>query len=139
MISKLRAISDDKKRLLGNFFSLSVLQGANYLLPLNETPNPAGFRMLFYAMERGKAVIITSTKHVNEYFPDNKSLIKVKPCDYLELKKAMESLDNDNNLIIEIGTNARKLVENHYTSREYITHLFENIEILLNEKIKDGD
>lgn len=32
MISKLRAISDDKKRLLGNFFSLSVLQGANYLL-----------------------------------------------------------------------------------------------------------
>jgi len=38
MIEKLKAISDDKKRLVSNFFSLSVLQGANYLLPLITLP-----------------------------------------------------------------------------------------------------
>jgi len=38
VIGKLRAISDDKKRLFSNFFSLSVLQGANYLLPLITLP-----------------------------------------------------------------------------------------------------
>ena len=38
MIEKLKTISDDRKRLIGNFFSLSVLQGANYLLPLITLP-----------------------------------------------------------------------------------------------------
>jgi PST family polysaccharide transporter len=38
MIDKLKGISDDKKRLLSNFFSLSFLQGANYLLPLITLP-----------------------------------------------------------------------------------------------------
>jgi polysaccharide transporter, PST family len=38
MISKLRGLSDDKKNLLSNVFSLSVLQGASYILPLITLP-----------------------------------------------------------------------------------------------------
>jgi len=38
MINKLKGVSDDGKRLLSNFFSLSALQGANYLLPLITLP-----------------------------------------------------------------------------------------------------
>ena len=40
MINKIKnlANTEDKKRLLSNFFSLSVLQGANYILPLITLP-----------------------------------------------------------------------------------------------------
>lgn len=40
MIKKIKNIAntEDKKRLLSNFFSLSVLQGANYILPLITLP-----------------------------------------------------------------------------------------------------
>ncbi len=40
MINKIKNIAntEDKKRLLSNFFSLSVLQGANYILPLITFP-----------------------------------------------------------------------------------------------------
>lgn len=40
MINKIKNIAntEDKKRLLSNFFSLSVLQGANYILPLITLP-----------------------------------------------------------------------------------------------------
>lgn len=40
MLSKIKNIAntEDKKRLLSNFFSLSILQGANYILPLITLP-----------------------------------------------------------------------------------------------------
>ena len=40
MINKIKNIANtkEKKRLLSNFFSLSVLQGANYILPLITFP-----------------------------------------------------------------------------------------------------
>ena len=40
MLNKIKSLAntEDKKRLLSNFFSLSVLQGANYILPLITLP-----------------------------------------------------------------------------------------------------
>jgi len=40
MLNKIKNIAntEDKKRLLSNFFSLSILQGANYILPLRIFP-----------------------------------------------------------------------------------------------------
>ena len=38
MITKFKNISEDKKRLLSNFFSLTALQGVNMVLPLITLP-----------------------------------------------------------------------------------------------------
>ena len=40
MLNKIKSLTntEDKKRLMSNFFSLSVLQGANYILPLITLP-----------------------------------------------------------------------------------------------------
>jgi len=38
MINRLKTLENNKKRLLTNFFSLSILQGTNYLLPLTTFP-----------------------------------------------------------------------------------------------------
>ena len=48
---------------------LSLVSRAKYIvLPLKDSIHPVGLRMLFYAMERGKACIVTRTLTISEYF-----------------------------------------------------------------------
>jgi PST family polysaccharide transporter len=67
-IFKIRKISADYKRLLSNFFSLSVLQGLNYLFPLITMPYLTRvLGMDKYGLVSYAAVIISYFQMVTDY------------------------------------------------------------------------
>jgi len=104
---------------------LDLVSRAKYIvLPLKDSIHPVGLRMLFYAMERGKACIVTNTKTISEYFSENSPLIVVPPGDSESLRNAMDFLDSNFDEIRNLGIQSRKLVEKKFTSRNYIVNTY---------------
>lgn len=112
---------------------MDLICKAKYIvIPLKETINPVGLRMLFFSMERGKTVIVTKTKPINEYFKDTDPLILVAPYDSSDLKNAMETLDKDLKQIRSLGRRAREFTKNNYTSEGHIKKAYQ---IILNTNL----
>jgi glycosyltransferase involved in cell wall biosynthesis len=107
---------------------LRLIARAKYLvLPLKESRHSAGGRSLFYALERGKAVIVSKTEFVEEYFTGSDAVLKVPIGDPEALRLAMLSLSNNPEATVSLGRKAREFVEHNYTSEAYITHFYEAI------------
>lgn len=105
-----------------------LVVAAKYIvLPLNDSYHPVGLRMLLYAFERGKACIVTETKTIREYFPDEYPLKVVPANDPVRMRQAIEDFDLNPCEVKKRGLAGRALAEQKFTSEKYITQAFQKI------------
>jgi len=104
---------------------LNLMKKAKYILiPLKDTENPVGFRILFYALQLKKAVIMTKTKHAAEYFPRNPPLVFVSPGDIKAVEDEMKKLENHPQTIEPLAKKAAFMLKNNFTSEYYIKTMY---------------
>jgi len=85
-----------------------------YLLPTYAEGFP---NSLLEAMAAGMAVITTNIPQISCLAEDGKEFLLMNPGSSTEFERLLTGLMNDKNRIKELGTNARKLVEEKYSQR----------------------
>ena len=91
------------------------------VIPLRDLPQPSGQSATLQAMACGKAVIVTRTCGFwdPQRLGENEHLRTVVPGDANALEQAVWTLFNDPERAREIGVNARKCVEQHYSEAQF--------------------
>ena len=98
------------------------------IIPLKDVLHVGGQKVLLEAFAAGKPVIVTRTAAMEDYVKDGKTGILVKPHNPEELKEAISSLLQNENLRKYLGHNARKEFETTYNPREIGKKVSELIE-----------
>ena len=98
------------------------------VIPLKDTIRAGGQSVLLEAFAAGKPVIATRTSGMEDYVEDGKTGILVKHNSPKELKIAIYSLLQNENLRKYLGHNARKAFETTYNIREIGKRVSEIIE-----------
>ena len=75
-------------------------------------------------MELGKAMIVTRRNPILEIYGENPPFIYVESKNYIDLRNAINELDNNEDKIISLGQKAREWSFNNHTSSEYINSLW---------------
>ncbi len=86
------------------------------VIPLHQTRTASGVTSLLEAMSMGKAVIIAGTAGILDYVEDGRTAMLYRPGDHLELGRQVDYLLEDENLRAEIGRQARRHVQRHFTT-----------------------
>ena len=107
-----------------------LYRGAYFVvIPLKDVDQPSGQSATLQAMACGKAVILTRTQGLWE--PDQmhhlESCYLVRPDDVNGLREAISYLSDHPGEAMRIGQNARRLVEERYSSRRFATDLERHI------------
>ena len=87
-------------------------ESAFVVVPLYDNDFQAGVTTLLEAMAMGKAVIITRTQGQTDVIQNGETGIYVSPADVGELKSAIETLQGNPALCLQMGMKARQWVEN---------------------------
>jgi len=99
------------------FFKL-IRESKIVVIPLKDGPRAGGQSVLLESFAAGKPVIATGTAGMKDYIEDGKTGILVKPNNPKELKLAISSLLENENLRKYLGRNARKAFETTYNLQE---------------------
>jgi len=96
------------------------------VIPLPETGVNSGLRILFFALELGKPIIIAKTRAIQEYFPIEEPFLTYPPGDVEQLIRQMNRLRNGEELRKKLGCDARVFVENNLLSSKHFETLWNN-------------
>jgi glycosyltransferase involved in cell wall biosynthesis len=101
--------------------------------PLKDVAQPTGQSASLQAMACGKCVVLSAIQGLweSEYLRHGETCYLVKPGDVADLQRALEYLMAHTDEAQRIGQNARRLVEQRYTSQHFARSLETSIESLL--------
>jgi len=142
-------LTDKQKKMAGP--NVMLYADRNYGLPFDDllnlynqahlvvithhgTPHPFGINALLEAMAMGKAVILTEGTGIDIDPATFGFGLKVPPHDPMALKKAIQTLLSDKDLLDKMGSKARELVEQKFNTRNMGQTLYCGIKDALNRR-----
>lgn len=104
-------------RSYGNYVGLRRLyaEAACVVVPLYDAVHACGYAVIAEAMAMGKPVITTKIAGHSDYILDGETGFYVPPGDAAALRSRITQLLDSPALAAEMGRNARRLMEEHYT------------------------
>jgi len=93
------------------------------VVPLVETLNASGVSTVLEAGAMGKALIVSNTEAMRNYFVPNETCLAVPPGDVTALREAIDRLSRDIGLRQTLGRNARNFVSSRFANRPFAERL----------------
>jgi glycosyltransferase involved in cell wall biosynthesis len=89
-------------------------RAAVVVVPVVESPMPAGITTLLEAMSMGKAVVVTETPALRGVVRDGLTGVTVRPGDTTGMRRAIEALLSSPSMRQALGNRARQVAVDHY-------------------------
>ena len=104
---------------------LSLISNCRFLvIPLQDTIEPSGLRILYFGLELGKAIIVSETEPLKEIFSDTPPFI-FYPCGCSSsLSEIIQDLNKDEEKIRLMGAHAREWAENNLLSSDRVNEIW---------------
>lgn len=124
-ISKDTLPKNVEARSYGNYVGLRDLYSkARFLVvPLYPARHACGYAVIVEAMAMGKPVITTRTEAQCDFIVDGENGYTLEPGDVEAMRNKIQELLANPERVAEMGTNARKRIETHYSLEAYCSRI----------------
>ena len=114
-------------RSQGDYLNLRALYETAFfvVVPMQNVQHACGYAVIAEAMAMGRAVIATRTGAVSDFVVDGETGFLVDPGNVAELHHAIRRLLDDPALAKQLGANARRRMEEHFTLRDFTRRMAE--------------
>ena len=107
---------------------LSLIRRCRFLvIPLKDTMEMSGLRVLTFGLELGKTIVVTKTKPLIEVFSDDPPFIYCPQDNPAALTKIMEDLNGDEERIRVVGESARLWAEKNLLSSDFVNNIWKDV------------